>query len=76
MAAISLTPAWQVLTDGTNNGILSAPGTTLLYIGATAPTPADAGMPFTGEKIQVAAPAKSWVKTAGLTAVDAIKFNY
>lgn len=76
MALIKLAPTWQVLTDGTNNAIVSAPGTTLLYIGAAAPTQQDAGIPYAGEKIQVGTPAKSWIRTADIMPVDAVLFTF
>lgn len=76
MALTQITPAWQAFTDGTNNGICSAPGTILLYIGSAAPTSADKGIPFSNEKIQVGSPAKSWLKTADVMPVDAVIFTY
>lgn len=76
MARVTIGPAWQVFTDGTANGIVSAPGTILLYIGSAAPTATDAGIPFTNEKIQVGSPAKSWIRTHDLVPVDGVMFTY
>jgi len=76
MAKVTIGPAWQVFTDGTVNGILSAPGTILLYIGASAPTQADNGIPFTNEKIQVGSPAKSWIRSHDLNPVDGVMFTF
>lgn len=76
MAKVTIGPAWQVFTDGTTNGIVSAPGIILLYIGTAAPTSADAGIPFTNEKIQVGSPAKSWIRTHDTVPVDGVMFTY
>lgn len=76
MAKVTIGPAWQVLTDGTNNGILAAPGIIMLYIGAAAPAANEPGIAFTNEKIQVGTPAKSWVRSHDVNPVDGVQFNF
>ena len=63
MAKEIVTPAWQVFTDGTNSAIASPEGRLMLYIGDTAPAATEPGMPFKDEKVQVSAPAQSWIKS-------------
>lgn len=76
MAQVKIGNAWQVLTDGTNNGIVAAPGIIMLYIGATAPASNEPGIAFNNEKIQVGSPAKSWIKTHDVNPVDGVQFNF
>lgn len=76
MAKITVGPTWQVFTDGTNSGLLAAEGGILLYVGAAAPAATEPGIPFRGEKVQVGAPAKSWVRTSEATPVTAIQMNW
>lgn len=76
MAKITVGTAYQVLTDGTNNGLLAAEAPVLLFIGTSAPTVNDSGILFSGERIQIGAPAKAWVKVAGQVPCNAVQFNY
>ena len=68
--------AWQAFTDGENNAIMSHEGRVLLYIGDAEPTPADSGIMFNNEKIEVGAPAMSWIRSADNRPVDAVIFTY
>lgn len=78
-AALNLNnDTWLALTDGTNNGWLSAAvGTLQIYIGATAPGAGDTGHPNNSKDVIIRSPAKAWYRRApGASVVQVINSTW